>query len=407
MPLFDYKGRTPGGELVEGRRQAESSQTLAGHLVAASITPVSINEVKVTREATESLKTALGIGNPKRVDLILFSRQMYALTKSGVPIIRGLNLIADSTKNKIFATALRAIIEDLVSGQTVSAAMSRHTHIFLPLYINIVRVGEETGDLDEAFLRLYHYLDTDKLTLEKIKAALFYPATVLIAVIVAVMFLMAKVIPKFALIFEKFDLELPLQTRIIIGASNFFADYWWLLLLITIVTIVALRNYVKTETGKLKWHRYKLRIPKVGDILQRALLARFSRAFAMSNSAGVPILSGLTITARAVDNAYMEAKINAMRNDVERGETLSRAARSTQLFTPLALQMLEVGEETGRLDEMMQEVAEFYEREVAYDVQNISKIIDPILTVVMGLLVLFLAMGVFLPMWDLVKITQR
>ncbi len=181
----------------------------------------------------------------------------------------------------------------------------------------------------------------------------------------------------------------------------------WLLLLLTISLIIGVGRYIKTEDGRFKWHRNKLKIPRIGDILLRALLARFSRAFAMSYSAGVPLLQALTITAKAVDNDYMETKINRIRHDVERGSTLTQAARSTKLFTPLVIQMLEVGEETGRVDEMMQEVAEFYEREVAYDVDNISKIIEPVLTVVMGLMVLILAMGIFLPMWDLVKITQQ
>ena len=407
MAIFDYTGRSKTGELIEGRKEADSSDSLAGQLAAASVTPVSIEEVRVPEDFSESLKKSLGVGKPKLVDLILFSRQMYALAKSGVPIIRGLGLIADSTRNKIFAEALRNVVDDLESGQSLSAALSQHMGIFSPLYINIIRVGEETGNLDEAFLRLYHYLDTDKETLEKIKSALFYPAMVLVAIVLAITFLMVKVIPKFALIFEKFNLELPFQTRILIGSSNFVADYWWLLLLLTISLIIGVRKYIKTDAGRFKWHRQKLRIPRIGDILLRALLARFSRAFAMSYSAGVPVLQALTVTAKAVDNDYMEAKIQNIRHGVERGETLTRAAKSTGMFTPLVIQMLEVGEETGRLDEMMQEVAEFYEREVAYDVENISKIIEPVLTVVMGLMVLILALGIFLPMWDLVKITQQ
>ncbi len=407
MAIFDYTGRNQSGELVTGRREADSSDSLAGQLTAANVTPVSIDEAVVSAEFSDSLKKILGIGKPKLVDLILFSRQMYALAKSGVPIIRGLGLIAGSSRNKILAEALSDVVEDLESGQTLSAALSHHMEIFSPLYINIIRVGEETGNLDESFLRLYEYLDADKATLERIKSALFYPTTVLIAIVLAITFLMAKVIPKFAMVFEKFNLELPFQTQILIALSNFVVNYWWLLLLLTVSLIVGLRKYIKTDAGRFKWHRQKLKIPRIGDILKRALLGRFSRAFAMSYSAGVPILQTLTTTAKAVDNDYMELKINNLRNDVERGETITRAASSSNMFTPLVLQMLEVGEETGRLDEMMQEVAEFYEREVAYDVENISKIIEPILTVVMGLMVLILALGIFLPMWDLIKITQR
>lgn len=407
MALFQYKGRTQTGELVEGEREADTSDILAGQLSAINITPVSINEIKVSEDFSESLSKALGLGKPKADDIILFTRQLYTMAKSGVPIIRGLTLIASSTRNKIFADTLRKIIADLESGQTLSAAFSHHTHIFSPLFINIIRVGEETGNLDGALERLYQYLDTDKITIEKIKSALFYPTTVLIAIVLAITVLMAKVIPKFAAIFEKFNLDLPLQTRIIIGASNFIADYWWLITGVLIGLFFGIRRYINTDEGRYKWHQYKLRLPKIGDILLRATLARFSRSFAMCSSAGVPILSGLTITSKAVNNDYMEKKIGSMRNDIERGETLTRSARATDLFTPLVLQMLEVGEETGRIDEMMQEVAEFYEREVAYDVDNISKIIEPVMTVAMGIMVLILAMGVFLPMWDMVKITQQ
>jgi MSHA biogenesis protein MshG len=316
-------------------------------------------------------------------------------------------LLAGSVRNKVFADALHEVVEDLESGQPLSAAFAQHADIFSPLYINIVLVGEESGNLDEAFLRLYQYLDSDKVTLEKIKSAMFYPMMVLMAVVIAVSVLMTFVIPKFALIYQRYKLDLPVQTKIIIAVSHFFEHYWWLLLIVTVSVIVGLRNYIKTESGKLKWHRNKLKIPRIGDILLRATLGRFARAFSMANIAGVPILHGLTITAKAVDNVYMEAKINNIRNDVERGETLTRATKATQLFTPMVLQMIEVGEESGRLDEMMVEVAEFYEREVAYDVQNISKLIEPILTVAMGLIVLLLALGIYLPMWDLVKIAQR
>lgn len=407
MAIFDYTGRNQTGELVKGRQEADSSDSLAGQLMSVNVAPVSIKEVTISVDYSENLKRALGIGKPKLVDIILFSRQMYALAKSGVPIIKGLGLIAGSTRNEIFAEALKQVVDNLESGQSLSAALSHHMDIFSPLYINIIRVGEETGNLDEAFLRLYKYLDADKVTLEKIKSALFYPTSVLIAIVLAITFLMAKVIPKFAMVFEKFDLELPFQTRILISSSNFVADYWWLIFILVVGGIIATRRYISTDAGRYNWHQKKLKIPRIGDILLRAMLARFSRAFAMSYTAGVPILQVLTTTAKAVDNDYMEAKINTIRNDVERGETLTRAAKSSGLFTPLVIQMMEVGEETGRLDEMMLEVAEFYEREVAYDVDNLSKIIEPVLTVVMGIMVLILALGIFLPMWDLVKITQR
>ncbi len=406
MARFLYKGRDREGALIEGERDADSEEMLAGQLIELRITPIDISEIKVSEDSMAKLNKMLGLGKPSLDDIILFTRQLYTTTKSGVPIIRGLTLIADSSRNEIFVEALRRIIEDLESGREFSGALARHTHIFSPLFINIVRVGEESGKLEDALYRLYKFLDADKVTIEKIRSALFYPATVVVAIILAITFLMAKVIPKFAEIFDKFNLELPIQTRIIIAASDFIANHWGILIVLVTALIVAWKRYIQTESGRLKWHRYKLRIPKIGDIILRATLARFTRAFSMSNSAGVPILQGLTVTARAMDNDYIEMKIRGLRNDIERGETITRAAVNTGVFTPLVLQMFAVGEETGQMDEMMDEVAEFYEREVAYDVSNITKIIEPILTVIMGLMVLILALGIFLPMWDLVKITQ-
>ena len=407
MAIYEYSGRNLAGDLIQGQREADSPDILAGSLLEMRITPIDIREVEQHNNFLDKLKKTFGMGKPTLTDIILFSRQMYALSKSGVPIIRSLSLIAESTRNEIFANTLREIGDDLESGRDFSGALARHPKIFGPLYINIVRVGEETGRLEDALLRLYEYLDADKVTLEKIKSALFYPALVIIAIILAVIFLMAKVIPKFAVIFQKFNLELPFQTRIIINISNFIADHWLLLAFLVVAAVVGIRSYINTEKGRYNWHRYKLRIPRIGDIVLRATLARFTRAFAMSNSSGVPILQGLAVTAKAVDNDYVESRIRAMRTDVERGESITRAAVATGLFTPLVLQMLAVGEETGRIDQMMEEVADFYDREVAYDVANLTRIIEPLLTVIMGLVVLILAMGVFLPMWDMVKITQR
>lgn len=407
MATFAYTGRDTKGILVQGQHEAVSSDDIASYLFTSGITPLEITEKKAKNDELQQLLRKLGFGQPKLTDLILFSRQMYALTKSGIPIIQGLSLLAASTPNEIFAHAIRTVSEDIATGRDLAGAFARHPKIFNSLFVNIVRVGEETGKLDEAFLRLFHYFDTDKVTLERIKSVLLYPAIVLVAIIAAITFLMAKVIPKFAEVFRNFDLELPLQTRIIIALSEFISSYWWLLAIISISGFIALRNYVKTEKGRMHWHTQKLKIPRIGNIILRATLARFSRAFAMANSAGVPVLTGLTITARAVDNDFVESKIHAMRNDVERGDSLTHAAINTKMFTPLVIQMLSVGEETGRIDEMMQEVADFYEREVAYEVQNLTKIIEPILTVIMGLMILVLALGVFLPMWDLMKIAQR
>ena len=407
MALFEYRGRNRAGELKRGRREADSMESLARQLSEADTIPIDISEVSQISSIGEDLAVVLGLGKPGMVDLILFTRQMYALTKAGVPILRSLVLVTESTHNKRFSEALSSVLEDLEAGRVFSTALSRHPTIFNNLYVNIIRVGEEVGKLDEALLLLFQYLESERVILKKIQSALFYPMTVIAAIIGAIIFLMIKVIPVFAEVFKNFNLDLPIQTQIIINVSDFVADYWLILFGIIVLMAWSARRYIKTPEGLIAWHKYKLKIPRIGDIILRATLARFSRAFFMSNSAGIPILQGLSLTGKAVDNAYVETKINDMRIDVEKGESITRAATATKLFTPLIVQMLAVGEESGKIDEMMEEVAEFYEREVTYDVDNITKIIEPILMVALGLMVLTLALGIFLPMWDLTQIAQK
>jgi MSHA biogenesis protein MshG len=214
------------------------------------------------------------------------------------------------------------------------------------------------------------------------------------------------VIPTFEKVFSRLDAELPLPTRIILEVSRFSVSYWPYLLLGLVVLGVGVRWFLRTSGGRLFWHRLKLRLPIVGGILLRATLTRFARAFAMSFSAGVPLIQALNLTARAVDNVYVEGRLNLMRNGIERGDTLTRSARTTGMFTPLVLQMLAVGEETGAVDQMMLEVAEFYEREVDYDLKNLTSAIEPILIIFIGGMVLVLALGVFLPMWNLSQVMR-
>ena len=336
MAQFTYTGRDTKGHLVQGAQEAASSDDIASHLIASGISPVQITESPTTHDIWHPLFLKLGFGQPESTDLILFCRQMYALTKAGITVIQGLTLLASSSQNEIFSKAIRSVSEDIATGRDLAGSFARHPKIFNSLFVNIIRVGEETGKLDEAFLRLYHYFDTDKVTLDRIKSVLLYPAIVISAIIAAIFFLMAKVIPKFAEVFKNFNLELPIQTRIIIGISEFVANYWWLLVFIFISAFIYFRRYIKTDAGRLHWHTTKLKIPRIGDIILRATLARFCRAFAMANRSGVPILTGLTITARAVDNDFVEANIHAMRNDVERGDNLTHAAIATHMFTPLA-----------------------------------------------------------------------
>ena len=399
MPRFDYAGRDANGARTSGTIDAGSLDAAAGQLFELGITPLDIRPGRQGEQ--RSLARRLGFGRPKRADVILFARQMYTLTRSGVPLIRGLTRLAESTRNPVMKETIETIIDDLEAGRELAGAMARHPSVFSPLFVSIVRVGESSGRLEESFERMYQYLEREKDTMQRIKTAVRYPSIVLVVMAIAVMVLMTFVVPVFARVFERFNAELPLPTQILIAVSGFFASYWWALLLLAVLGWFGFRQWTRTEEGALSWGRKQLRIPIIGDILLRGTLARFARALSMAQRSGVPILEALNVVASAVDNAWVTRKVLDMREGIEHGEALSRTATRSGVFTPMVVQMLAVGEETGRIDEMVDEVAEFYEREVAYDVQNLSTLIEPVLTIGMAILVFILALGIFLPLWDL------
>ena len=399
MPRFDYRIRTRDGEIENGRAEAENAAALARRLQAAGTPPLGIEPVTETAGTNTPLR--LRGGRPRHEDLELFCRQMHSLTRAGVPIVRGLQGIADTTHNARLAHALRAIAESLESGRELHAAMRDHPRIFPALMTNMVRMGEDTGRMEETFQQLSFYLERERETRQQIKQATRYPIFVMVAIIAAIAIINVVVIPAFAGMFERFDAELPLPTRILMATSAFTLDYWAWMLGGTVAAVLGFRLYIRAGDGRLWWDRSKLRLPVVGSILERALLARFARALTMATRSGVPILEGLDAIGRAVDNAWVADRVGHMREGLERGESLSQAARGTGLFTPLVLQMIAVGEETGQVDDMMEEVARFYEQEVDYELKNLSSAIEPILIGIIGAMVLVLALAIFLPMWDL------
>lgn len=403
MPDFAYKARDANGELVEGVIEAATSHDVAAHLLSRNVTPIDINKASSDGDAsTLDINRLLEKRkDPELLDLILFCRQMYTLTKSGVPMVRSLEGLIQTTRNHKLTEALKEILTDLESGQDLTTAFAVHTDIFPGLFISMVRVGETTGQLDEAFMRLALHFEREKDTRERIKEAFRYPIFVFVAIAVAIGVINVVVIPVFASMFERANAQLPWQTRLLVGVSDFFVATWPMILGAGIVAAFVISRYIKTEAGRYQWDWFKLKLPVIGDILNRATLARFSRAASMALGSGVPVLHALQVVAYAVDNTYIAEQVLDMRNGIERGDSITNTATASGMFTPLVLQMLAVGEETGRIDTLLMEVAEFYEREVDYDIKNLSSAIEPIVIVMIGVMVTILALGVFLPMWDL------
>jgi MSHA biogenesis protein MshG len=376
-------------------------------LMNTGITPVEITRFRgLVVGATGKqgwLKRQLTEKPVNPMDLMLFSRQMYTLLKAGVPIMRALAGLQESTQNPAFSLLLQDLRESLDSGRELSTAMRRHPKVFSPFYVSMVQVGEMTGMLDETFIRLFDYLEFERDMRERIRTAMRYPSFVVAAMVIAMIIINLFVIPAFAKVYAGFHADLPTITRMLIGFSGFMVNYWLLMLAVLAATIVGLRFYINTPDGRYKWDKYKFSFPVVGVIILKATLSRFARGMALSFKSGMPILQGMNVVSLVVDNEFMRSRIEQMRDGVERGESILRTAVAAGVFNPVVLQMIAVGEESGDMDGMMFEVAEMYEREVKYDVTSLSAKIEPILIVALGIMVLLLALGVFLPMWDLGK----
>jgi MSHA biogenesis protein MshG len=402
MPIFQYTGRNNQGQAVNGDIEANSIDAVATQLLNTGVTPINITQSEKEQKTKNNFNFDLNKNKkPTLDDLTLFSRQMYTLMRAGVPIVRAITGLADTTRNQVLQKTLHNVRSDIEGGHELSTALAQYPDIFSHLFVSMVQVGENTGNLDEVFLQISGYLEREKNTRDQIKAAMRYPTFVIIAITIAMFIINMWVIPTFAKVFAGFNAELPLPTRILLGISEFTVDYWYIIVGSLLAVFFGLRYYIKTEKGHWQWDRFITRIPIIGSIVLRATLARFARSFSMSLSAGVPLVTGLALVSRAVDNVFIGGHIADMRNGVERGDTLTRTAASSEMFTPLIIQMLTVGEETGNVDEMLLEVADFYDREVDYDVKNLTSAIEPILIVFIGIMVLVLALGVFLPMWDL------
>lgn len=408
MPTYTYKARNAAGQLAEGALEGASAGAVADVLRGQGMTPVSILAAP-GREAPKAASVNVSLFRQKvsHIDLLLFSRQMHTLLKSGVPIMRALSSLQDAATNPEMKRVIGEIRESLEGGRELSQALAKHPRVFSPFYLSMVRVGEATGMLEDVFYRLFEHLEFERYMREQVKSALRYPMFVVAAMIAAIVIVNLFVIPAFAKVFAGFGAELPLMTRLLLGFSNFTVEYWPLLLAVVVAAVFAFRAWVGTAAGRVAWDRITLRLPIAGKILHKAALSRFARSFALGQRSGVPVMQALSNAAQTVDNVHVARRIEAMRESVERGESLLRSAIGAGIFTPVVLQMVAVGEESGAVDDMMNEIGDMYRQEVEYELKTLGQQIEPILIVLLGILVLILALGIFLPMWDLGKVAIK
>ena len=405
MPQWSYTGRS-AGTAVSGQLEAVSAGAVAEQLLARGVTPLHIVASAVPQAGVD-LFASWRKGKVTATEKLLFARQLHTLLRSGVPILSALTGLQESSDGALMRQTLQQVRRSLESGQELSLALAQHPKVFDTFYVSMVRVGEMTGRLDEVFKRLFEHMEFEIFMRQQVKSALRYPSFVIIAMVAAIAVINLMVVPAFATVFSSFGADLPWATKLLIGSSRLTLEYGWALALGAVAGFFALRRWIATPAGRLAWDRLGMRLPLAGKIVQKATLARFARSFALALRSGVPVERALAVVAQTADNQFIASRIEQLREQVERGDTILRSAAAAGIFTPVVLQMIAVGEETGAVDELMDEVAGLYSNDVQYELKTLAQQVEPILVVFLGIVVLVLALGVFLPMWDLGRVAFK
>jgi type IV pilus assembly protein PilC len=396
---YTWKGRSPSGELLSGEYATESKDELVSYLRKRKIIITSV------REKSGQIKINLpGSSRVSVKDIGVFTRQFATMINAGLPMVQCLDILSQQTEKAPLREAVAKVMSDVEGGSTLAEGLGRHPKIFSNLFVNMVEAGEAGGILDVILMRLATFLEKLDALQRKVKSALTYPSVVGIVALGATAFMLIFIIPTFAKMFTDFGGDLPLPTKIVIGISDFLRNYWWAMAAGIVGLIVGLQRYYKTDSGRLNIDRFLLKIPVLGMVIRKGAVARFTRTLGTLISSGVPILSGLEITARTSGNRVVELAVMSTRESISQGNTIAEPLKSCGVFPPMVTQMISVGEQTGALDEMLDKIANFYDDEVDTAVDSLTAIIEPVMIVVMGTLVGGMLIAMYLPMFKLVTL---
>jgi len=404
MPSFQYKARDKFGALIEGTIETVTVEGVAAQLDGLGYIPVFIKEEK---KGVFSPDFFVQFTRITAQDLIVFSRQLATLINAGLPFVTSFDTLIEQTENPRFKMVIAKVKQDVEGGSAIADALERHPKVFNDLYVNMIRAGEAGGVLDEILERLASLAEHEAETRARVKAATRYPIIVIAATVIAFVVLLTLVVPRFVEIYASFKGTLPLPTRILIGLNKFTKAYWYLIIGGIAGMIFGVRWYINTEEGRLRWDNIKLRLPIFGPIFLKVAMSRFTRLFASLNRSGLPILQILDILSSTIGNKIISRVINNVSDSARSGKGLVHPMRVSKVFPPIVTRMIAVGEETGRMDEMLVKISDYYDTEVEYAIKNLSTMIEPILIVIIGGMVLFLALGIFLPMWDMISLMKK
>lgn len=405
MPTYNYKGRSQSGEVISGIIDASTPEAVAEQLFSKGYIPIKI-------EAGEKIKSSIGGGwhlfdRVKAEDLIVFSRQLATLITSGISFLRSLDTLSEQTKSRRLRRIIEAIRKDIEGGSSFSDALSKFPKVFSPLYVSMIRVGEEGGVLDDILERLASLLEHEAATRARIKAATRYPLIVIVSIAIAFFILTTFVVPRFAALYESSKVALPLPTQVLIFLNKAIRTYWPLIIAAVAGLVFMLRGYIKTPAGRWNWDKLKLRAPIIGSVVEKAVMSRFARVFSTLYRSGIPMLHTLDIVTGTLGNVIIARAVEVIKESVREGKGLAPPMAGTMVFPPMVTQMVAVGEETGALDDMLTKVSDYYDLEVEYAIKNLSTTLEPILLLFIAGMVLFLALGIFLPIWDMIHVMKR
>lgn len=407
MASYTYQAIDENGKTVSGVLEAESTDMANSLLAARGLMPSHIVEEK--KSAGESIFSRISTfgGTVKVQDLILFTKQFRSMLHAGVPILRLLQVLESQTESKVLKTAITKIIQDVRQGLSLAEALSKYPKIFSPLYCSMIRAGEISGSVPNVLERLIYIIEHETKVKSDIKSALRYPQIVVVALGIAFIVLLTFVVPVFAAMFGKAGLTLPWPTKFAIFLYSALKNYWYLIIAGTVAIIFGLVTFLKTDKGKLMKDTLLLEIPVIGPLFQKSAMSRFASIFAILQTSGVPIMQSLTILSESIGNAAISQAFDHISERIQEGKGIAAPLKTAKYFTPMVIDMLAIGEETGNIDEMLREITKHYDDEVSYAVQGLTDAIGPILIAGLAAVVGFFALAIFLPMWDLTKMAGK
>jgi type IV pilus assembly protein PilC len=401
MSLWEYTAKNATtGQIMKGQLEAQSRDEVVTHIRKNRMLLVT------AREAPKQINFSIGGTRIGTRDIVIFTRQFATMINAGLPLVQSLSILAQQTENKALKDVTRAVVFDVEAGNTLADAFAKQPKAFSGLYVNMVAAGEAGGILDTILLRLATFLEKNDALVRKVKSAMIYPGVILSVAVIAISVLLVFVIPVFENLFASVSMELPLPTRVVIGASDFLTSYWWAVLGVIVAGVFAIKRWYATPNGRKQFDTLMINAPVIGDVIRKSAVSRFTRTLGTLISSGVSILDGLEITAKTSDNRVIHDAVMESRQSIAGGETIAAPLERSKVFPPMVISMIAVGEQTGGLDEMLSKIADFYDEEVDVAVGALLSLMEPVMIVVLGVIVGGMVVAMYLPIFDMMNAIQ-